>query len=79
MKKVLKETLRMMLRVLLGVGIGWIFILLFLPDLRAYMFAEPWPIIIGAVRVIATFFVLILAAQMVLVWVRAEKKEEDDV
>lgn len=79
MKKALKETLRIMLRVLLGVGIGVVFILLFLPDLRAYMFAEPWPIIMGTVQIIAQFFVLILAAQLVLVWVRAEKKEEDKV
>lgn len=79
MKKALKETLRIMLRTLLGMGIGVVFILLFLPDLRAYMFAEPWPIIMGTVRIIAIFSVLTLAAQLVLVWVRSEKKEEDKV
>lgn len=77
MKKALKETLRIMLRALLGVGIGVVFTLLFLPDIRAYMLAEPWPVIMGTVRIIAIFSVLILAAQLVLVWVRAEKKEEE--
>lgn len=77
MKKALKETLRIMLRALLGVGIGVGFTLLFLPDIRAYMLAEPWPIIMGTVQIIAIFSVLILAAQLVLVWVRAEKKEEE--
>lgn len=79
MKKALKDTVRLMMRVLLGVGIGLAFILLFLPDIRAYVIAEPWPIIMGIVQIIAIFFVLILAAQLVLVWVRAEKKEEDKV
>lgn len=78
MKKTLKETLRIMLRALLGMGIGVVFILLFLPDIRAYMFAELWPIIMGTVQIIAIFFVLILAAQLLLVWVRAEKKEEEN-
>lgn len=79
LKTALKETARMMLRVLLGVGIGWAFIILFIPDLRAFVFAQPWPVIMGTVRIVVVFFVLIMAAQLALVWVRAEKKEEDKV
>ena len=79
LKTALKETARMMLRVLLGVGVGWVFIILFIPDLRAFVIAQPWPVIMGTVRIVVVFFVLIMAAQLALVWVRGEKKEEDKV
>jgi len=79
MKTALKETWKIILHTLPWVFVYEAVMLLFLPDVRAYVFENYWYCLSGALGMLAVFYVLIFAAQLVLVWVRAEKKEEDKV
>ena len=79
MKTALKETWNLMRRPLLGMVIGMAFVLLFRADMRTFAVEETGLFLSTVLGVMALFFGLIFAAQLVLLWVRAEKKEEDKV
>lgn len=79
MKTALKETWKIILRtfpwtVLYGA------VILFIPrGIRTYVLENIWYVLSDVLGILALFYVLIFLAQLVLVWVRAEKKEEDKV
>ena len=78
MKKAFKETLRIMLRFLLWL---WVYLsakFLIISSFRTFVIEAPWHFAMGALLSLAVLSVLMLAAQLLLVWVRAEKKEENE-
>lgn len=77
MKMALKETWRIVLRTLPWMLLYEVIMLVALPDVRVYVLEHMWNFHSGMLGMIAVFYVLIFAAQLVLVWVRAEKKEEE--
>ena len=79
MKTAWKESWSLMRRPLLGMVLCTVFMLLFQADLRAYAIEHTRSFLSVVLGVMALFFGLIFAAQLVLLWVRAEKKEEDKV
>lgn len=79
MRTALRETWKIILRTLPWAVLYEAVIILILPGIRTYVFENFWYCLSGILEVLALFYVLIFAAQLVLVWVRAEKKEEDKV
>ena len=77
MKTALKESWRIVLRTLPWILLYEAIMLVALPDIRAYVLEHMWSFHSGMLGMIAVFYALIFAAQLVLVWVRAEKKEEE--
>ncbi|MBO5340932.1 MAG: hypothetical protein J6A62_08045 [Oscillospiraceae bacterium] len=77
MKKALKETVCIILKTLPWLCGFMAVMLVVLPDVRAYAFENPRYFVSVVLRTLAILYGLMLAAQLVLVWVRAEKKEED--
>lgn len=78
MKKAFKETLCIMLRFLLWL---WVYLsakFLIISSFRTFVIEAPWHFVMGALLSLAVLSVLMLAAQLLLVWVRAEKKEENE-
>ena len=79
MKTALKETWKFILRTLPWFVAYEAILLLVLPGLRTYVLENIWYCLSGMFGIPALFYVLVFAAQLVLVWVRAEKKGEDKV
>lgn len=50
-----------------------------IPELRAWVIENPLTILLGLVQAAVLFSVLMLGAYLLLKWVRAEKKEEDEL
>lgn len=79
MKTALKETWHIVLRTLPWVFVYEVIMMLVLPGVRTYVFEHLWYCVSGTLGTLAVFYGLIFAAQLVLVWVRAEKKEENEL
>ena len=77
MKTALKETWRIVLRTLPWELVYMVVMLLVLPGVRTYAFENPWYFASGIFGALAVLCGLIFAAQLVLIWVRAEKEEEE--
>ncbi len=50
-----------------------------IPERRAWVIENPLTILLGLVQAAVLFSVLMLGAYLLLKWVRAEKKEEDEL